>query len=84
MSRSWGSTRRASSTRQIFTSFAQAGGAVLLCTHTLTFAEAVCHRVGLLAAGVLVREGDLGALRKAAGLPDASLEALYLTLARRA
>ncbi|MBI4013749.1 MAG: ABC transporter ATP-binding protein [Candidatus Rokubacteria bacterium] len=71
-------------TRQIFTSFAQAGGAVLLCTHTLTFAEAVCHRVGLLAAGVLVREGDLGALRKAAGLPDASLEALYLTLARRA
>ncbi len=65
-------------TRGIFRTFAQAGGAVLLCTHTLGFAEAVCDRVGLLAEGVLVQEGDLASLRKVAGLPDASLEALYL------
>ena len=71
-------------TRQIFTSFAQAGGAVLLCTHTLAFAEALCHRVGLLSAGVLVEEGDLARLRKAAGLPEASLEALYLHLSSTA
>ena len=71
-------------TRQIFTSFAQAGGAVLLCTHTLGFAEALCHRVGLLSAGVLVQEGDLAALRNAAGLPEASLEALYLHLSSAA
>jgi ABC-2 type transport system ATP-binding protein len=65
-------------TREIFTAFARQGGAVLLCTHTLAFAEVVCHRVGLLSAGVLVREGDLASLRRAAERPDASLEALYL------
>jgi ABC-2 type transport system ATP-binding protein len=70
-------------TRGIFTSFAEQGGAVLVCTHTLGFAEAVCHRVGLLAAGVLVQEGDLAALRAAAGLPDGSLESLYLHFTRR-
>jgi ABC-2 type transport system ATP-binding protein len=70
-------------TREIFRTFAAGGGSVLVCTHTLAFAEAVCHRVGLLAAGVLVQEGDLAALRKAAGLPDASLETLYLHFTRR-
>ena len=71
-------------TRRIFTGFAERGGAVLVCTHTLGFAEAVCHRLGLLSAGVLVEEGDLPTLRTAAGLPDASLEALYLHFTRRA
>jgi len=70
-------------TREIFTAFARGGGAVLLCTHTLSFAEAVCHRVGLLSAGVLVREGDLPVLRQAAGLPGASLETLYLHFTQR-
>ncbi len=59
-----------------------ARGAVLLCTHSLAFAEGLCHRVGLLRAGRLVREGTLGALRAAAGLPAAPLEALYLHLVR--
>jgi ABC-2 type transport system ATP-binding protein len=67
-------------TREVFRRFAARGGAVLLCTHTLAFAEAVCDRVGLLAQGVLVQEGDLAALRTAADLPDGSLEALYLRL----
>jgi ABC-2 type transport system ATP-binding protein len=65
-------------TREIFASFAGSGGTVLVCTHTLGFAETVSRRVGLLWNGVLVQEGDLPTLRKAAGLPDASLEALYL------
>lgn len=65
-------------TRALLTRFAEEGGAVLLCTHTLAFAEAVCHRVGLLRDGRLIRDGSLGALRQLAGLPEASLEALYL------
>jgi ABC-2 type transport system ATP-binding protein len=70
-------------TRRIFTSLAEQGGAVLVCTHTLGFAEAVCCRVGLLSAGVLAQEGDLAALRAAAGLLDGSLESLYLRFTRR-
>lgn len=71
-------------TRELVRAFAAAGGAVLLCTHTLAFAEAVCHRLGLLRDGVLVQEGDLAGLRRAAALPEASLEALYLHFARGA
>ncbi|MFZ1057614.1 MAG: ABC transporter ATP-binding protein [Candidatus Rokuibacteriota bacterium] len=65
-------------TRDLLRRFAEMGGSALLCTHTLPFAEQVCHRVGLLTEGRLVEEGDLAALRRRAGLPDASLEALYL------
>lgn len=65
-------------TRDLLKGFAAKGGSVLVCTHTLPFAEQVCHRVGLLKEGRLVQEGDLPALRRRAGLPAASLEALYL------
>jgi ABC-2 type transport system ATP-binding protein len=69
-------------TRQLLIDYAARGGAALLCTHTLAFAQAVCHRVGLLRAGRLIAEGNLGALRARAGAgPDASLEDLYLHLA---
>ena len=68
--------------RELLRNFAADGGAVLVCTHTLAFAEAVCHRVGLLRAGVLVQEGDLETLRRRAGLPEVSLEALYLHFTR--
>ena len=69
--------------RDLLRAFATGGGAVLLCTHTLTFAEAVCGRVGLLRQGRLAAEGDLDALRRLAGAPDGSLEELYLRLAAR-
>lgn len=65
-------------TRELHKRFAADGGAVLLCTHSLAFAEAVCDRVGLLRDGRLVRDGTLDGLRATAGLPGASLEALYL------
>jgi len=70
-------------TRELLLAFARDGGAVLLSTHTLAFAESVCHRVGLLKAGRLVQEGDLETLRRIAGLPAVSLEALYLHVAGR-
>lgn len=70
-------------TREILRDFAAGGGAVLICTHTLAFAETVCHRVGLLREGVLLQEGDLVSMRWAAGLPDASLETLYLHFTRQ-
>ncbi|MFQ5520203.1 MAG: ABC transporter ATP-binding protein [Candidatus Methylomirabilia bacterium] len=65
-------------TREVVARFAQAGGSVLVSTHTLGFAEAVCHRLGLLKNGRLIRDGTLNDLRQGAGLPEASLEALYL------
>ncbi|MBI2218325.1 MAG: ABC transporter ATP-binding protein [Candidatus Rokubacteria bacterium] len=68
-------------TRELLRDFAARGGAVLLCTHTLAFAEAVCHRVGMLRSGTLVVEGDLPTLRGKAEHGGASLEDLYLEFA---
>jgi ABC-2 type transport system ATP-binding protein len=65
-------------TRELLKRFAAEGGSVLLSTHTLAFAEAVCRRVGLLKNGRLVMDGDLPSLRSLAGIPGASLETLYL------
>ncbi len=65
-------------TRDLLKAFVERGGGALICTHTLPFAEQVCQRVGLLKDGRLIGEGDFPTLRRQAGLPDASLEALYL------
>jgi len=70
-------------TREVLRTFAAGGRTVLVSTHTLAFAEAVCHRVGLLREGVLLQEGDLASMRRTAGLPEASLETLYLHFTRR-
>lgn len=67
-------------TRDLLRDFAARGGAVLLCTHTLAFAESLCRRVGMLRNGRLVVEGAIAELR--AERPEAaSLEDLYLHFA---
>lgn len=70
-------------TRDLLREFAARGGAVLVCTHTLTFAEAVCGRIGVLRAGRLVVEGDLESLRREAAADTRSLEDLYLHFTAR-
>ena len=44
--------------------FAGQGMAVLLTTHMLDEAEALCHRVGILHGGRIVREGTVDALQR--------------------
>ncbi len=74
----------AARTRELLADYAARGGAVLVCTHTLAFAEAVCHRLGLLRDGRLAAEGDLPTLRALAGAAaGGSLEDLYLHFAAR-
>ena len=68
-------------TRELLQEFARGGGAILVCTHTLSFADAVCHRVGLLRDGRLILEGDLPTLRGAPPHEAGSLEELYLHFA---
>jgi ABC-type multidrug transport system ATPase subunit len=56
---------------------------LLLCIHQLTDAERICDRLLLLSGGRLVAIGTLDELRAQAGLPDASLEAIFLALTTR-
>lgn len=65
-------------TREILVDFSKKGRAVFLCTHTLSFAEQIASRVGLLQEGRLVREGTINELRQALGKSNATLEEIYL------
>lgn len=59
---------------------AREGKGVLLTTHILDLAAELADRIAILDGGRLQAIGTLGELRAQAGLPDASLEALFLAL----
>lgn len=68
--------------KKLFVDFAQAGGSVLLVTHTLPFAQEISHRIGVLKNGVLADVGTLDELRGKAGLgSEATLDDIYKKLA---
>lgn len=69
-------------TKQLLRDFAHHGGSVVLSTHTLSIAEDLCHRFGVLVEGRIAAEGRLESLRKEAGLDRGDLEACYMRLAR--
>ena len=48
--------------RDLIVGFKERGITVLLCSHLLGQVQEICDRVGILARGVLVREGQLGDL----------------------
>ncbi|HEY9585043.1 MAG TPA: ABC transporter ATP-binding protein [Candidatus Paceibacterota bacterium] len=64
-----------------FTQFAKQGGAVLLVTHTLSVAEDIATRIGVLKEGKLLSTGTLSELRKKANAGStATLEEIYAVL----
>lgn len=68
--------------KKLFVDFAQAGGSVLLVTHTLPVAQEISHRIGVLKNGVLADVGTLDELRGKAGLgSEATLDDIYKKLA---
>ncbi len=67
--------------KKVFKSFADAGGAVLLVTHTLSVAEEISTHIGVLKKGTLAASGTLGELQaRAKKAPGASLEEIYRAL----
>ncbi|MHB8585404.1 MAG: ABC transporter ATP-binding protein [Thermoplasmatota archaeon] len=60
--------------RLIIRSIAAQGTAVLLCTHDLAEASAVCDRIGLLRAGVLVKVQSVGPNRAESEERELTLE----------
>ena len=56
------------------------GGTVIMTTHILEVAERMADRIGIIARGRLIAEGNLAALGAQAGGGDRSLEEVFLTL----
>jgi len=66
--------------KDIFRQFVARGGTVLMSTHTLEVAEAMCDRVAIIQHGKIVAEGTVNDLRLQHRAGDASLEELFLKL----
>jgi ABC-2 type transport system ATP-binding protein len=66
--------------KDIFRQFVGRGGTVLMSTHTLEVAEAMCDQIGIMQHGKMVAHGTMPELRKLHAAGDASLEELFLKL----
>lgn len=64
--------------KDIFRAFVKKGGTVLMSTHTLEIAEAMCDRVAIIQSGSIVVSGSMAELREQTEAGDASLEELFL------
>jgi ABC-2 type transport system ATP-binding protein len=60
-----------------------AGMCALISTHSLSVAEQIAHRVGIMHYGKLIYDGTIAGLRQDLNLADHSLEAMYLALTER-
>ena len=61
----------------LFRRLADEGKTVLLTTHTLSVAEAVCDRIAIINRGRIVAEGTTAELKKDSALEDVFLELTY-------
>jgi ABC-2 type transport system ATP-binding protein len=72
--------RAARRVKELLQELAERGRAIILSTHILEIAEALCHRVAIIHAGRVAAIGTLQELRAGAGADRASLEDLFLQL----
>lgn len=66
--------------KNIFLKLSERGSSVFLSTHTLSIAEELCHRIGIIHLGRLLREGTIDELRGGAEVEGYSLEELFVAL----
>jgi ABC-2 type transport system ATP-binding protein len=68
--------------RDILKELAKQNVTVFVSTHTLSLAEDLCDRIGVISKGTLLAEGTVAELNRAAKTGNAGLEDVFLTLVR--
>jgi ABC-2 type transport system ATP-binding protein len=66
--------------KDLLKEYADSGKTVLMSTHTLEVAEAICDRVGVMKSGKIVFEGKVEEMRQLNPNAGQSLESLYLAM----
>jgi ABC-2 type transport system ATP-binding protein len=66
--------------KDLFREFCGRGGTVLMSTHTLEIAEALCDRLAIIQGGKIVAEGTMDEIRRQHAAGDVGLEDLFLKL----
>lgn len=72
--------RSARIVKEILHRLADEGVSILFSTHVLEIADAICHKVTIIADGSIVAEGTSTQIKNMAGLKDSSLEDVFLKL----
>jgi ABC-2 type transport system ATP-binding protein len=72
--------RSARTLKDLFRAYVDRGGTILMSTHTLEVAEAMCDRIAIIQRGELLAEGTMAELRAKGASGDDSLEAVFLRL----
>jgi ABC-2 type transport system ATP-binding protein len=68
--------------KDLFVSLAKSGTAVFLSTHSISVAEEVCQRVGIIHKGKLIASGTMADLYRLAKVQEKRLESAFLELTR--
>lgn len=66
--------------KDIFKELARKKITIFISTHTLSIAEDLCHRIGVIHKGMLLAQGNVNELRHIAKLGKARLEEVFLTI----
>jgi ABC-2 type transport system ATP-binding protein len=66
--------------KDLFRQFVDRGGTVLMSTHTLEVAEAMCDRIAIVHGGKIVANGTMADVREQTASEDLGLEDLFLKL----
>jgi ABC-2 type transport system ATP-binding protein len=69
--------------KDLFRSLAKAGTAVFLSTHSISVAEEVCHRIGIIQKGHLIASGTMADIYGLARGRDSNLEDVFLELTQQ-
>ena len=68
----------------LFQRLAQKGVTIFMSTHTLTVAEDICERIGVINKGQLIASGTTADLQREANITDADLEQVFMNLTSNA
>jgi len=74
--------RGARTLKDLFRSLAEQGTTVFLSTHSISVAEEVCHRIGIIQKGRLIACGTMAELHRQANNQHGNLESVFLQLTR--
>ena len=69
--------------KNLFRSLAEAGTTVFLSTHSLSVAEEVCHRIGIIQKGHLIASGSMADMYRLTRGHDSNLEDVFLELTQQ-
>jgi ABC-2 type transport system ATP-binding protein len=69
--------------KDLFCSLAKAGTTVFLSTHSISVAEEVCHRIGIIQKGHLIASGSMADIYRLTRGHDNNLEDVFLELTQQ-